>query len=148
MTTFSWTAVEDAVLTALEARVGPLAQTLKTYQGDWLEDLRTQGWRLPAVLLLLERSRAEQMTARSFDVILDFRLLVVVRQLRGEEAGRREEGGVYQILAEIREALWNQDLGLEILPLALIQEEPLLNTQEFTVYAADYRTGAVRDIGA
>ncbi|OGP72150.1 MAG: hypothetical protein A2Y80_06935 [Deltaproteobacteria bacterium RBG_13_58_19] len=146
MATFSWTAVEDAVLAALEARVGPLIQTLKTYQGDWLEDLQRQGWRLPAVLLLLERSRAEQMTARSFDVILDFRLLVVVRQLRGEEAGRREEGGVYQILAEIREALWNQDLGLDILPLGLIQEEPLLNTQEFTVYAADYRTGAVQNI--
>ncbi|MEW6386823.1 MAG: phage protein Gp37 [Thermodesulfobacteriota bacterium] len=146
MASFSWTAVEDAMLAALEARVGPLVHTLRTYQGDWLEDLRRQGWRLPAVLLLLERSRAEQVSARSFDVTLDFRLLVVVRQLRGEEAGRREEGGVYQILGEIREALWNQDLGLNILPLALIQEEPLLNTQEFTVYAADYRTGAVQEV--
>src|SRR4030043_22207 len=93
MATFSWTAVEDAVLAALEARVGPLIQTLKTYQGDWLGELQRQRWRLPAGLLLLGKSPAEQKPARSFDVILDFRLLVVVRQLRGEEAGRREEGG-------------------------------------------------------
>ena len=51
----------------------------------------------------------------------------------------------YELLAEIRQALWHQDLGLDILPLALVREEPRLNTQEFTVYAALYRTGEFQD---
>jgi hypothetical protein len=50
------------------------------------------------------------------------------------------------LLAAMRQALWHQDLGLEILPLALVREEPLLNNREFTVYAAQYRTGAVVDL--
>ncbi len=40
----------------------------------------------------------------------------------------------------------HQDLDLEILPFSLVREEPMLNTPEFIVYAAHYRTGAVRDL--
>jgi len=41
--------------------------------------------------------------------------------------------------------LWHQDLGLEVTPLALVREEPLLTDGEFTVYAAHFRTTAVLD---
>jgi hypothetical protein len=73
-------------------------------------------------------------------------VLVAVRQLRGEAEARRQEGGAYQLLEGIRRALWHQDLGLDLLPLALVEEEALLNTQEFAVYAALYRTMAVQDL--
>jgi phage gp37-like protein len=138
-------ALEDAVLAALQAEVGPQVKTLATYQGDWLEDLRQEGWRLPAVLVMLSQSRAEQVGARSYDLTLNFTVLVAVRQLRGEAEARRQEGGAYQLLEGIRRALWHQDLGLELLPLALVGEDPWLNTQEFAVYAARYRTAAVKD---
>lgn len=145
MANYSWAAVEDAVLAALGAGLGSLVKTLETYQGDWRADLKQESWRLPAVLVMLQRSEAQQITPRSYDVSLDFTLLVATRQLRGEHAGRRQEGGVYQILAGIRQALWHQDLGLELQPFTLVREEPLLNTREFTVYAARYRTWAVTD---
>ncbi len=145
MADFSWTAVEDAVLAALESRLGSQIKTLETYQGDWLEDLRRQSWRLPAVLVMLRRSRADQVAARSYDLTLDFTVLVAVRHLRGEAAARRQEGGVYQIMAGVREALWHQDLGLELLPFTLVGEEALLHNQEFAVFAALYRTMAVQD---
>ncbi len=45
----SWTAVEDLVLTALQAQIGESVRTLETYQGNWREDLQRKGWRLPAV---------------------------------------------------------------------------------------------------
>ena len=146
MTDLALADVEDAVLQALQAQLGTQVQTLETYQGDWRGDLQGEGWRLPAVLVMLASTRSEAATLRSYDLTLDFTLLVVVRQLRGEVAGRRQAGGAYQILAGIRQALWHQDLGLEVLPLALVREEPLLNNREFTVYAAQYRTGAVVDL--
>lgn len=145
MADFSWTALEDAVLAALKAEVGSQVKTLQTYQGDWLEDLRQEGWRLPAVLIMLRHSRGEQVATRSYDLTLDFAVLVAVRQLRGEAQARRQEGGAYEILAGIRRALWHQDLGLELLPFALVGEEALLNTQELAVYAALYRTTTVQD---
>jgi hypothetical protein len=66
--------------------------------------------------------------------------------VRGNTAKRREASGVYQILAGVREALWHQDLGLELQPLNLIREEPLLSDQEFSVYAAHYGTTLVQDL--
>lgn len=146
MTDLALAAVEDAVLQALQAQLGAQVQTLETYQGDWRGDLQGEGWRLPAVLVMLANTRSEAVTVRSYDLTLDFTLLVVVRQLRGEASGRRQEDGAYQILAGIRQALWHQDLGLEVLPLALVREEALLNNREFTVYAAQYRTQAVVDL--
>lgn len=145
MIDLDWKTLEDAVLTALQARLGSLVNTLETYQGDWRADLQNEPWRLPAVLVMLSGARSETAALRSYDLTLDLTVLVVVRQLRGQAAGRRLEGGVYQLLAGSRQALWHQDLGLEILPLALVREEPLLNNREFSVYAAQYRTGAIVD---
>jgi hypothetical protein len=84
-----------------------------------------------------------------FAVLQDRCLQVRLRQqrhLRGEAAGRREADGIYQILAGVRKALWHQDLGLELQPLSLIREEPLLSSQEFSVYAAHYGTALVQDL--
>ena len=145
MSDLDWKTLEDAVLAALQAQIGSLVQTLETYQGDWRADLPNEPWRLPAVLVMLSNTRSEAVGPRSYDLTLDLTLLVAVRQLRGQAAGRRQEGGVYQILAGSRQALWNQDLGLEILPLVLVREEPLLNNREFSVYAAQYRTTAIVD---
>lgn len=145
MNDFSWTAVEDLVLAALKAQFGDTLKTLKSYQGNWQEDLRRQGWRLPAVLVGLEESRAEQMGLSSYDLTLDLRILVIVLSLRGDDTARRAAHGVYDFLAGIRQALWHQDLGQSLLPLALIGEEPLLSSQEHTVYAARYRTALVQD---
>lgn len=145
MTDLIWTTLEDAVVAALKAAIGPRVKTLATYQGDWPADLQREAWRLPAVLVQLGQSRAEQVATCSYDLTLEVVVLVVVRQTRGETAGRREEGGAYELMAEIRQALWHQDLGMEILPLALAREEPLFNNREFTVYAARYRTGVVQD---
>ena len=146
MADYSWNTLEDAMLAALQAQLGSRVQTLTTYQGDFLADLHRKTWRLPAVLLLLRQSRAEQVTAGSYEVQLDFTVVVAVRQLRGEAAGRREAGGVYEILAGVRQALWHQDLGLDILPFSPVKEEPWLTTGEFIVYAAHYHTRALRDL--
>ena len=145
MSGISWSTVEDAVVGALQDRLGEQDKTIQSYQGNWRTDIREKPWRMPAVLVMLTSSRSEQVGVSSFDLTLDLQVLVVVRQLRGEEAGRREAGGAYDLLLGVQDALWQQDLGLEIVPFALVREEPLLADGEFTVYAAQYRTAAVQD---
>lgn len=145
MSDISWTAVEDAVVAAVQAQIGDRVKTLKTYQGNWREDVRREGWRLPAVLVGLEESRAAQVGLSSYDLTLEVSVLVIGGALRGEAAARREEGGVYDLLAGIRQALWHQDLGLTMLPLALVKEEPLLSSRECAVYAVHFRTALVKD---
>lgn len=145
MSDLTWNALEEAVVAALTAQLGTAVKTVASYQGNWRQDLREKTWRLPAALVQLAISRSEQVGLSSFDVTWDLRVLVLVRHLRGEAAGRREAGGAYELLAGVREALWHRDLGLAISPLVLVREEPLLNDAEFTVYAALYRTSTVQD---
>lgn len=145
MSGVAWNILEDTVLAALEDRLGPDVKTVRSYQGDWRKDIRQEAWRLPATLVMLTGGHSEQVGVSSFDLTLDFRVLVVVRNLRGEEAGRRDTGGAYDLLARVQEALWHRDLGLDLTPFTLVREEPLMTDGEFTVYAAHYRTTAVQD---
>lgn len=145
MANYSWATLEDAVVAALRTELSPQVPTLETYQGNWPVDLQRETWRFPAVLVMLRQTRGAQVALRSYEMTLEFTILVIARQLRGEAARRRAEGGVYQILEGVRKALWYQDLGLELSPFDLLKEEPLLNDQEFSVYAAHYGTGLVQD---
>uniref|UniRef100_A0A7C3WK20 DUF1834 family protein n=1 Tax=Desulfobacca acetoxidans TaxID=60893 RepID=A0A7C3WK20_9BACT len=145
MMDFHQTVLEDAVLAALKARIGEAVKTLRTYQGNWREDLRREGWRLPAVLVSLRESRAQRVGLSSYDLFLELCILVIVPSFRGEAAGWREKGGIYDLLADIRQALWHQDLGLNMLPLDLVKEEPLLSSRQYVVVAVYFRTSLVQD---
>ncbi len=145
MSDLTWSVVEEVLLKALQAELGSLAPTVASYQGNWLQDLQHQAWRLPAVLVRLRQARGEQVAMGSSDLILDFFVLVAVRPLRGETEARVQEGGIYQILEGVRRALWQQDLGLAITPFSLEKEEPWLTTRELAVYGAEYRTSLVKD---
>jgi len=145
MADLTWSAVEEAIIKALQAELGDLVQTVATYQGKWLEDLQQQARRLPAALVMLRQTRGEQAAMRSSDLILDFIVLIAVRPLRGEAEARLEEGGLYRIMEGVRRALWQRDLGLEIAPFSLEREEPWLITRELAVYGAEYRTGLIKN---
>jgi phage gp37-like protein len=141
----TWTTVEEAVLAALQSELGSQVNTLVTYQGDLLSDLHREYWRFPAVLVQLRQSQGTQVTLSSYDLSLEFTIFVIVR---GNTAKRRETSGIYGLLAGVRQALWHQDLGLDLQPLDLIKEEPLLNDQEFSVFAAHYETALVQDFSS
>jgi phage gp37-like protein len=145
MSSISRTTLEDAVIGALQRQIGDKVKTLKTYQGDWREDLGQEGWRLPAVLVSLDEAWGEQVCLASYDLTLEISIILIFRRLRGEAQARREEGGIYDILASIRQTLWHQDLGLAMLPLALVKEGPLLSSREHAVYGARFRTGLMQD---
>ncbi|RJR48280.1 MAG: DUF1834 family protein [Deltaproteobacteria bacterium] len=144
MAELSWNAVEEAILGALAGELGSLVQTVASVEGNWLDDLRSQGRRLPAVLVRWRQNRGEQVAMGSADLTLDFTILAAVRPLRGEAGTRLQEGGIYQILEGVRRALWHQDLGLDITPFSLEKEEPWLTTRELAVYGAEYRTSWVQ----
>ena len=145
MADLSWSAVEEAIVAALEKELGSLVQTVASHQGNWLEDLQSQARRLPAVLVRWRQTRSEEVALRSSDLILDFVILVAVRPFRGETETRVQEGGIYQILEGVRRALWLRDLGLDITPFSLEKEEPWLTTRELAVYGVEYRTSLVKN---
>jgi phage gp37-like protein len=143
MQNYAWGEIEDAVVAALEAELGERVQTVSHHQGDWRDDLDRGKWRLPAVLVRVDGGRAEQVGVGSYDFVLELSVLVITRDLRGEAHGRRGDRGAYGLAQAVREALWHRDLGLEILPLALVEERPRVNNAEYTAYALRFKTGWV-----
>jgi len=133
--------IEDAVLAALEPVLEGRVQTLRHHQGDWREDLRQETWRLPAVLVRLGERRSVPAGTGAYEVSLDLQVLVITRDLRGEAEGRRGTAGTYALSERVREALWHRDLGLEILPLWLLEERTLVSSPEYGVLALTFRTG-------
>lgn len=137
------TTVQEAVLTALKLELAGQVKTVVAYRGDWLHDLSQEYWPLPAVLVQWRQSQGEQVTMASYDLTLEFNVIVVAR---GGSLKQRAANEVSQLLAGVRAALWNRDLGLEVQPFNLMKEEPLVNNQDFSVFAAHYGTAMVQDL--
>jgi phage gp37-like protein len=147
MAGYSWSEIEDAVVAALRPVLAERVKTLRAYQGDWREDLRQESWRLPAVLVRLGGARAVAVGPCAYEVSLELTVLVLTRDLRPAE-GRRGEEGTYALGALVREALWHQDLGRELVPLALVEERPLSGPPEYEVQSLTFRTGWLETPGA
>lgn len=137
--------IEDAILAALTAQMGTYVKTIESYQGHIEADLQDFAWRLPAGLVMLRETGTEKPAAHSYNVKLVFMIIMADRNLRGNLEGRRGGTGIYQMLEDVRAALWDQDLGLEIDPFVMLKEEALINTRELAVFAAHYQTRMVKD---
>lgn len=137
--------IEDAILAALAGQMGSYVKTIESYQGQLEADLGEFAWRLPASLVMLRATSTEKPAAHSYDLNLVFTIIVADRNLRGNIEGRRGSTGAYQMLEDVRLALWDQDLGLEINPLMLLKEEALINNRQVAVFGADYQTQMVKN---
>ncbi len=135
--------IETAIIDRLINRMGAYVKTIVSYQGNLPGDLTSRGWRLPLSLVRLASTRAIKTAAHVYDLEMIFTILVADRNWRGNEEARRGEGGVYQMLEDVRIALWDQDLNLNIDPLGLVREEAVMNDREFSVFEADYRTRVI-----
>ncbi|MFP3866879.1 MAG: phage protein Gp37 [Desulfobacteraceae bacterium] len=135
--------IEDAILAALTDRLGTYVKTIESYQGQLEADLGEFTWRLPAALITLQDTRVAKAAAHSYDLKLTFTIIVADRNLRGNQEGRWGNTGAYQMLEDVRSALWDQDLGLEINPFMLLEEEAVINNRQVAVFAADYQTQMV-----
>ncbi|MDD3582336.1 MAG: DUF1834 family protein [Desulfobacca sp.] len=147
MTNYTTKDIEDAILVALAGRLGSYVKTIESYQGQLEADLEKFPWRLPASLVMLRETRVEKATTHTYDLNLTFTVIVADRNLRGNREGRLSNVGIYRMLEDVRGALWDQDLGLEINPLTLVKEEALLNNRQMAVFAADYQTQMVVSFG-
>ncbi len=141
MVSLAWGDIEQAALAVLRAAMGDQIATLERYQGDWRLDLGRESWRLPAVLLRFDGGRAAQVGIGSYEFVGRLTVLVITRTLAGEPHSRRSDGGAMALAQRVREALWHRDLGLQILPLALVEERPLRQGGERTVYSLSFQTG-------
>lgn len=129
--------IEDLLLARVALGL-PYLATVESYQGQIKEDIQQVIIRTPAVLALLQDTLGAPLSCGEIELTHNFKLIVVCRNLRGREAARREEGGAYQILGDLRRALADYVLAKELQPLAFEKDEVFFITNEWAIYFSTY----------
>lgn len=116
----SLSAIEQAIKDAVQALERPYIAEIKTYGGEFDEDLSNVVRRLPAVWTTFEGSGTpEQLSARKFKLSLVFVVLVGARSIRSEEttrhgaeaAGETISVGTFQLTQDVQYALIGRDFA-------------------------------------
>lgn len=129
------TEIDDALLARIRAQL-PYLATVDSYQGElqkWLEEGLIL--RFPAVLVALNADEAEPV-AKASRSSYAFDLLILCRDLRGEQAARKGEEGVYRILHDLKAALAGYRLFADFTAVQFQKTTVLFVTPELTAYAA------------
>lgn len=128
--------IEDLLIAKIAGAV--TLKTCKSYAGELEKDPAQLAMRTPAVLVVLSKTNADKSEFGIELLNYTFDLLVVARNLRGEDDARRSTGGAYDILTDLRTALVGQELRADLRPLELLAEEAQAISQEMVIYVATY----------
>jgi len=133
--------IEDALIAAIEASaMAAYCKTIESYAGQLEADISTMIKKFPAVFVMYSGGKARMLTGIEYEKSLGFTFFVVAKNLRGNIQARKDDYGTYQMLKDLETLLVDNQLGLEIEPIAQVSEEPVMNTKQFSIYAAEYST--------
>jgi len=134
--------IEDAIISRLQAQLTYLktCASLGEFLLDEVEDITV---RFPAAYVAYERGEYHHAVSGVQDRIMTFVVVVMVKSLRGQEEARHgmgSEKGAYELLEDVRSALSDQDLGLQIDPLLPVDEQALEGDKQLAMYGIRFRT--------
>jgi phage gp37-like protein len=139
---FSFEAIEDAIVSELESAL-PYLRKVETYAGQ-VEDL-TGLFVIPSPSVFVVYAGTEPLHVDNLTVEEDttFTLLVVTKNLRGEEEARKGDGakrGAYEVMEDVKAVLVNNTLGMDVEALRWLRTNLVLSGEQATVYAMDFYT--------
>lgn len=135
--------IEDAVVEELTDELGYLktCKPLAEYLRDEVEDLTV---RCPAAYVVYLGGTFENLPGNAQDRTMNFLVIVMAQNLRGDEAARHGQGferGVYEMLEDVRSTLSDETCGLNISGLLPQDEEAIdIGTQNLAVYGIRFET--------
>jgi len=141
---YTITEIEDAIIATLKvSEMGAYCKKIDSYQiegGDLEEQIRLFAGQLPCVLVVYSGGDFEHLLSGVQDKSMTFSILLCAQSLRGKGEARRGLVGVYQMLDDLRSALTNNVLALNIDPLLPTREAAEVNTKNFSAYSMEFKT--------
>ena len=141
---YTITEIEDAIITTLKAsEMGAYCKKIDSYQiegSDLEEQIRLFSGQLPSLLIVYSGGEFNHFLSGIQDKSITFSILVCAQSLRGKGEPRRGLAGAYQMLDDLRKALTNNNLGLNIDPLLPVREAAEINTKMFSAYSMEFKT--------
>jgi len=136
------TEIENAIVDRLKTQLTYL-QTCKSLGEALSNDAADFAVQTPAAYVVYEGGRYEHIMSGTQDRFMNFGVIVVAKNLRGDEEARRGQGaakGAYDLLDDVRADLSNNAVGLNIDPLLPVDETAIENTEKAAVYAIRFAT--------
>jgi len=142
-------AMKDLMAAQVESKAWPWVREIKTYGGEFDDDITAIIKHFPAIWVTFAGSRkAVQSSYDKTEYHVNFAVLVGARSMRNEEAQRHGAGreiGAYQMLIHVQNLLTNNSLGLKgLAPLSLGTTKTIFNTktrdQSLSVFSQEFST--------
>lgn len=145
-------AIKDLIAQQIEQKIWPWVREVKTYGGEFDDDITTAIRSFPAIWITFEGSGTpKRISHNKTEYPIQFVILVGARSLRNEETRRQGTAfdiGTYQMLDHVQRLLTNNDLssmGVHgVAPLALGRTKTIFNTavreQSISVLAQSFST--------
>ena len=133
--------IEDAIIDRLKTQLTYL-KTCDSLSEDLMDEIETLTIRPPAAYVIYPSGRYEHATGVQ-DRFMEFLVILMAKNLRGDRAARHGEGaekGAYEMLDDARNALTNQNCGLDIDPLLPVDEEIIGGSKDTAAYGIRFKT--------
>jgi phage gp37-like protein len=138
-TGFSFEDIEDALLTALRESI-PYLRTVKTYAGELEADIEKLSIPFPAAFVVYGGSDFDLIDGPGHQESATFSVLAAARSLRSGERARKQDHGAYDIITEVKAALTNRRLGLDMEKLRPLRTYLVYTGRTVVVYGTDFGT--------
>ncbi|MFA2969784.1 DUF1834 family protein [Acinetobacter pittii] len=144
--------IKDVLAQQIKNRTWPWIREIKTYGGEFDEDLTTVADVFPAIWIVFDGSSSPKKTNfNKVEYPLKFVVMVGARSVRNEEARRQgaaSDIGTYEMLHRVQQLLIGNDLssvGVKgLAPLQLGRTKPIFNTsvrqKSISVLAQEFTT--------
>lgn len=144
--------IKDVLAQQIKNRTWPWIREIKTYGGEFDEDLTTVADVFPAIWIVFDGSGSPKKTNfNKVEYPLKFVVMVGARSVRNEEARRQgaaSDIGTYEMLHRVQQLLIGNDLssvGVKgLAPLQLGRTKPIFNTsvrqKSISVLAQEFTT--------
>ncbi len=132
--------IEDAIIQVLKTSLGNMCPTIEPYHGE-IDDIVSRAGQLiaplPAIYIIYNSSNFEEIANRSYDENMIFSIIVIAKDLRGNNKLR---AAIYPIIEIIKDTLIDNDLNLDIQPMHPVRIEAVAITKVISIYTFDVQT--------
>lgn len=132
--------IEDAIIASIKDNV-PAIKTVETWAGQIDAELNRLPVRLPAVYVAYGGSAFSGVDGPSHRENAEFTVIVASRNMRGDDAARKDAGGAYEIVQSVLGAIANEDFGYAgIERLVPVRVSLIRASHGMAVYGIGFRT--------
>jgi len=132
--------IEDKIVDALKSALTGICDTVESYHGeidDLVSDIQKLSVKLPATFVLYAGSKFSEPANRSYDEEQAYTIIFIAKNLRGNKNLR---AAIYPMIDAGKNALKDNNLGLDIKPLHPLRVAALLILKTYSVYGLDVKT--------